>query len=103
MGNWLRLCFALSVGNEPYKQTWWILAVLKYSKAALMIFILSFSIFTLSSTIIYCGEVLPIWISISIEIIQLCVLIVAVVVGPLILKLLKRSSKYLYQKTKFRV
>ena len=94
IGNWLSLTLALSASSV--RTTAWKQSFLKWFRPGLYIVITIYFVFTMAFILSHCHYCIPIGLTYAIQIIQFVVLIVAVVIGPLILVLLRRTSKYLY-------
>ena len=100
IGNWFRLCVALAFDRHPVG---WKYYVFKWSKPVIYGFVIVNLVYTFTTVSIYCHRPPPVWMYIVLDFGKVAVLILAALTGPVILKLMKQSSKYFYEKTRYRV
>jgi hypothetical protein len=94
IGNWLSLTLALSassVRTATFKQSF-----LRWFRPGLYCVIVLYFALSMAFILSHCHSRIPISLTYAIQIFQSIVLIVAVIIGPLILVLLRTTSKYLY-------
>jgi uncharacterized Tic20 family protein len=76
---------------------------MKYFRSGLYTFIIGYITIDMVVILTHCNKKTPWGYNVFNEVLQGFVLIVAIIIGPLILFLMKRNSKYLYDKTKLKV
>ena len=100
IGNWFRLCVALAFDRRPVG---WKYYVVKWSKPVLFAVVVVTLVYTVTTSAVYCNEPPPLWVYLILDYSKVFVLLLAAATGPIILRLLKKSSRFLYGKTRFRV
>jgi hypothetical protein len=94
IGNWLSLTLALSASSV--RTATWKQSFLKWFRPGLYCVIIVFFVLSMAFILSNCHSPIPISLTYVIQLFQFFVLIIAVVIGPLILIMLRRTSNYLY-------